>query len=83
MHDKRMGTTGFFADKPNLAGGLVLLRPFKAGDIDVMGAILADPEVLTLTRSVHTTTEAYGRTARPRLGHAPLVRDESGAARPP
>ena len=63
VHDKRMGTTEFFADKPTLASGRVLLRSFKAGDIDAMGAILADPEVLTLTGSVHTTTEAYGRTA--------------------
>ena len=63
MHDKRMGTAGFFADKPTIAGGRVLLRSFRAGDIDAMGVILADPEVLILTGSVYTTREAHGRTA--------------------
>ncbi|WP_104197124.1 GNAT family N-acetyltransferase [Cryobacterium sp. M15] len=58
-----MGTTGFFADKPTIAGGRVFLRSFRAGDIDAMGVILADPEVLILTGSVHTTAEAHGRTA--------------------
>ncbi|MBC7763359.1 MAG: GNAT family N-acetyltransferase [Candidatus Saccharibacteria bacterium] len=58
-----MANAGFFADKPTIAGGRVALRSFEAGDIDAMGSILADPEVLTLTGSVHTTVEAHGRKA--------------------
>lgn len=58
-----MDVAGYFADKPTLAGGRVLLRSFETSDIDAMGAILADPELLILTGSVHTTTEAQGRTA--------------------
>jgi len=63
VHDGRMVNAGFFGDKPTLVGERVLLRSFTAGDIDAMGAILADPQVLILTGSVHTTREARGRTA--------------------
>jgi len=62
VHDGQMANAGFFADKPTLAGERVL-RSFEARDIEAMGAILADPEVLTLTGSVHTTAEAHGRAA--------------------
>ena len=63
VHDGRMTNAGFFADKPTLVGERVVLRAFAPGDIDAMGAILADPEVLILTGSVHTTSEAGGRAS--------------------
>jgi RimJ/RimL family protein N-acetyltransferase len=44
-----------FADKPTLAGELVLLRPFEDGDLPAMAAAIADPEVGRLTGSVHST----------------------------
>lgn len=44
-----------FSDKPQLRGQRALLRPFGADDIDRMGPILADPEVLRLTGSVHSS----------------------------
>ena len=46
-----------FAQKPTLVGDRVLLRPFTSADIDAMGPVLADPEVLRLTGSVHTSAE--------------------------
>jgi RimJ/RimL family protein N-acetyltransferase len=53
---------GFFSDKPTITGERVLLRPFTAADIEAMGPILADPEVLRLTGSVHSTAETLGRS---------------------
>jgi len=50
-----------FAKKPVLRGARVMLRSFERPDIDAMAAILADPEVLTLTGSVHTTADAHDR----------------------
>ncbi|WP_448003462.1 GNAT family N-acetyltransferase [Agromyces bauzanensis] len=47
-----------FAEKPTLRGERALLRPFEAADLDALGPILADPEVLRLTGSVHSTTES-------------------------
>jgi RimJ/RimL family protein N-acetyltransferase len=52
-----------FADEPTLRGELVVLRPFTAGDIEAMGAILADPDVLRLTGSVHTSDAARSMPA--------------------
>lgn len=52
-----------FADKPTLRGERVLLRPFEAADIDAMGGILADPEVLRLTGSVHSSEEAASQSS--------------------
>jgi RimJ/RimL family protein N-acetyltransferase len=52
-----------FAVKPTLTGQRVVLRPFTDADIAAMGPVLADPEVLRLTGSVHTTQEV---TSRPR-----------------
>ncbi|GGM00922.1 GNAT family N-acetyltransferase [Nakamurella endophytica] len=52
-----------FADKPTLQGSRVLLRPFRPSDVDAMGPVLADPDVLRLTGSVHSTDEALGRPA--------------------
>ncbi len=63
MHAWRMGSIEFFADKPTLVGKRILLRAFASADIDLMGGILADPEVLTLTGTVHTTAAARGRSA--------------------
>ncbi|MHA7261986.1 GNAT family N-acetyltransferase [Arthrobacter sp. TMN-37] len=51
-----------FSEQPTLRGTLCTLRPFTAGDIDAMGPILADPEVLRLTGSVHSTGEAEAGT---------------------
>lgn len=47
--------------KPTLTGSLVVLRPFNGADIEAMGAVLADPDVLRLTGSVHTSAEAEGQ----------------------
>lgn len=46
------------AVKPTLHGRLVTLRPFRAGDVEVMAQILSDPEVRRLTGSVGSTAEA-------------------------
>ena len=50
-----------FAVKPTLLGERTVLRPFTGADIAAMGPVLADPEVLRLTGSVHTTREATSR----------------------
>ncbi len=55
-----MKPAGIFATKPTLVGGRVVLRPFTPADIEAMGPVLADPEVLRLTGSVHSTEEATG-----------------------
>ena len=47
-----------FADKPTLRGERALLRSFEPADIEAMGEILADPEVLRLTGSVQSSEEA-------------------------
>jgi RimJ/RimL family protein N-acetyltransferase len=52
---------GPFAVKPFLRGERAVLRPFTEADIAAMGPVLADPEVLRLTGSVHTTREATSR----------------------
>lgn len=49
-----------FQVKPTIEGEWCTLRPFSLDDIDAIGAILADPELLRLTGSVHTTAEAEG-----------------------
>ena len=46
--------------KPILIGSHVVLRPFTGADLEAMGPVLADPEVLRLTGSVHTTAAAHG-----------------------
>lgn len=53
-----MNILGMFSHKPTLENGQAKLRPFTPADIQAMGPILADPEVLRLTGSVHTTAEA-------------------------
>jgi len=40
-----------------------MLRPFTDADIDQMGPILADPELLRLTGSVHTSAQANTQSA--------------------
>ncbi|WP_392542757.1 GNAT family N-acetyltransferase [Oryzobacter telluris] len=49
------------ATKPTLTGDLVVLRPFREGDLDAMVEILSDPDVRALTGSVETTAEAHQR----------------------
>jgi RimJ/RimL family protein N-acetyltransferase len=51
-----------FTHKPTLRGDGFLLRPFTDADIDAMGPILADPDVLRLTGSVHSTGELASAT---------------------
>ncbi|MDQ2740729.1 MAG: GNAT family N-acetyltransferase [Chloroflexota bacterium] len=63
-----MSVTGIFASKPTIEGGRATLRPFTPADIQAMGSILADPEMLRFTGSVHTTAEARSRS--PRLDEA-------------
>jgi RimJ/RimL family protein N-acetyltransferase len=46
-----------FALKPTLTGELVELRPFTVADAEAMQRILADPEVLRLTGSTHSSAE--------------------------
>ena len=53
-----MPTTPDLATKPTIEGDLVVLRPFRAGDAEVMAQVLSDPEVRRLTGSVETTAEA-------------------------
>lgn len=50
--------TTTFADKPTLAGDLVVLRPFVDDDLVAMAAAIRDPEVGRLTGSAHSTAEA-------------------------
>jgi RimJ/RimL family protein N-acetyltransferase len=42
-----------FSVKPTLTGEKVILRPFREDDYPAMAAALADPEVRTLTGTVH------------------------------
>jgi RimJ/RimL family protein N-acetyltransferase len=51
-----------FSTKPTLVGERAVLRPFTAADIDAMGPVLADPDVIRLTGSAHSTAEATGRS---------------------
>lgn len=54
---------GGFADKPTLRGGLVELRPFADADIAAMAAILAEPEVIRLTGSAHSSADIIEKIA--------------------
>jgi RimJ/RimL family protein N-acetyltransferase len=54
-----------FRIKPTLAGERGTLRPFEADDLGTMAEILADPEVLRLTASVHSTAEAEATSPVP------------------
>ena len=69
------------ATKPTLEGELVVLRPFREGDVEVMAEILSDPEVRALTGSVETTAEAEQR-ARARRPAPRLVRHAQRPDRP-
>ena len=66
--------------KPVLVGERVILRPFTEADIVAMGPILADPEVLKLTGSVHSTRDS--ESADPGLDAATRAWYEGLAARP-
>ena len=52
-----------FRNKPELDREVARLRPFTDADIASMGPILADPVVLRLTGSVHTTEAASNASA--------------------
>ncbi|MHA7290648.1 GNAT family N-acetyltransferase [Arthrobacter sp. MDT3-24] len=56
-----MNAFGMFSTKPTVEGRRAKLRPFTPADIEAMGPILADPEMLRFTGSVHTAAEAEGR----------------------
>jgi RimJ/RimL family protein N-acetyltransferase len=57
-----MSTADVFATKPTLCGERATLRPFQPQDITTMADILADPDVLRLTGSVHSTAEVDSRS---------------------
>ncbi len=44
-----------FPAVPRLEGERVILRPFSPADVDAMGPVLADPDVIRLTGSAHTS----------------------------
>ncbi|ALD11752.1 GNAT family N-acetyltransferase [Clavibacter capsici] len=52
---------------PHLEGGRVVLRPFTPADMDAMVPVLADPDVIRLTGSAHSTAEVEEMAARPEL----------------
>jgi RimJ/RimL family protein N-acetyltransferase len=56
-----------FPTAPRLEGERVVLRPFTPADIDAMGPILADPDVIRLTASAHTSAAVEEMAARPEL----------------
>ncbi|MGH3351660.1 MAG: GNAT family N-acetyltransferase [Nocardioides sp.] len=56
---------GWFAVKPTLTGDAVVLRPFADGDVETMARILADPDVVRLTGSVHSIDEIETSSAVP------------------
>ena len=51
-----------FSAKPTLTGDRAVLRPFTPADIDAMGPILAEPEVIRLTGSAHSTADTTGQS---------------------
>ncbi|XAS66732.1 GNAT family protein [Micrococcaceae bacterium Sec5.7] len=59
-----MTLPGIFTIKPTIEGKHAKLRPFTPADIEAMGLILSDPEMLRFTGSVHTTAETEGRASR-------------------
>lgn len=69
-----------FRDKPTLTGERVVLRPFGVDDVSIMAGILADPELLRLTGSVHSSQESAGETGEPdeRLRHWYGTRNDHG-----
>ncbi|MFT2752792.1 GNAT family N-acetyltransferase [Clavibacter sp. Sh2088] len=56
-----------FPDVPHLEGERVVLRPFSPADVDAMGPVLADPDVIRLTGSAHSAAEVAEMSARPEL----------------
>lgn len=60
MPDDATDAAAFFATKPTLTGSRVVLRPFTEADIAAMGPVLADPDVIRLTGSAHTTAQTLG-----------------------
>jgi hypothetical protein len=68
-------TSPDFAVKPTLAGDLVILRPFRAGDLPALHAMLVDPEGLILTGSVQ---DEFAATLPPVEGQDQIFRDWYG-----
>ncbi|OUE32175.1 Spermidine N(1)-acetyltransferase [Clavibacter michiganensis] len=56
-----------FPTLPRLEGERVILRPFSPADMEAMGPILADPDVIRLTGSARTSAEVEEMAARPEL----------------
>ncbi len=54
-----------FATKPTLVGERATLRPFREEDLEPMAEALADPDVLRLTGSVHSTAAAESADPNP------------------
>jgi len=52
---------------PRLEGERAVLRPFTPADVEAMGPILADPDVIRLTGSAHTSAEVAEMAGRPEL----------------
>ncbi|MFT2749743.1 GNAT family N-acetyltransferase [Clavibacter sp. Sh2036] len=52
---------------PRLEGERAALRPFTPADVEAMGPILADPDVIRLTGSAHTSAEVAEMAGRPEL----------------
>ena len=59
-----MSEPSAFSTKPTLRGRLATLRPFTPNDISAMGRILADPDVVRLTGSAHSSAQTQGRDVR-------------------
>jgi RimJ/RimL family protein N-acetyltransferase len=56
-----------FPAVPRLEGERVVLRSFTPADVDAMGPVLADPEVIRLTGSAHSADEVAEMSARREL----------------
>lgn len=59
-----MSARTLFTTKPTIKGRLTTLRPFTGDDVDAMGEILADPELMRLTGSVHSSSVASSRSSQ-------------------
>lgn len=62
------GPTVGFETKPTLTGERVVLRPFQEADLPAMAACLADPDVIRLTGSAHSSAEVEADAAATAAG---------------
>ncbi len=74
-----MSVTPDWLTKPTLLGSLVRLRPFSDEDLAPLGEALADPDVLRLTGSVHSSEEAAQRSPTPDAGQLEWHRSRNTA----